>query len=297
MAEEYIGPVCAILTAVAWAIGVIFFKQATRVWSSLALNYFKNLLALILFALTFPLVGEAFFIEAPFDHVVFLLVSGALGIGMADTLFFQCLTILGAARSAIVECLYSPSIVFFSFLLLGESLSLLDFAGGVCILSSILFSAGELGNAQGLDKRQLLKGLGFGAASMVIMGISIVAVKPILEVYPVLWSTSLRILGGVLVLTAWAPFTSEGLIPILKQCLPSRRWRWAFPGALIGSYLAMILWISGFKYGAASVTAILNQTSTIFTVLLAGLVLKETLTRQQILGTMAAFGGCILVLI
>ena len=65
----------------------------------------------------------------------------------------------------------------------------------------------------------------------------------------------------------------------------------------MGTYIAMIFWIAGFKFGEASITAILNQTATIFTVLLAGLVLKETLSRSHLIGAAAAFCGCVLVLI
>jgi len=297
MSEEYLGPLCAIATAIAWAVGVIFFKQATEVWSPLALNYFKNGLAVILFLITFPIVGESFVVDAPVESVIYLLLSGALGIGIADTFFFKCLALLGAARSAIIECLYSPSIVFFAFFLLGETLTLSDILGAIFILSSVVFSAGEFRASEGISKRDLLRGLGYGAASMVLMGISIVAIKPTLELYPVLWSTTWRLIGGIVLLTVWAPFSSEGLLPILRKCLPSRDWRSALPGAFMGTYIAMIFWIAGFKYGDASVTAILNQTATIFTVILAGLVLKETLTRRHLFGTAAAFGGCVLVLI
>lgn len=296
MIEEYIGPICALLTACAWAIGVIFFKQATAYWSALGLNYFKNGLALCLFFITFPLVGQSFWIDAPAEHIVYLLLSGAVGIGIADTLFFKCLDLVGAARSAIVECLYSPSIVFFSFLLLGETITALDVVGGILIISSILLSAGKLTSERNEDA-ELTKGFVLGAISMVLMGISIVAIKPTLEVYPVLWSTTWRLVGGVVVVTLWIPFSQEKFGSILKQCFSVSRWGRALPGAFMGTYVAMIFWIAGFKHGEASITAILNQTATIFTVLLAGLVLKETLTRQHYIGAAAAFCGCILVLV
>ena len=297
MPEEYLGPFYAIATAITWAIGVIFFKQATQTWSPLALNYFKNVLGVSLFLVTFPIVGQSFFVDAPVEDIVYLLVSGALGIGIADTLFFKCLTLLGAARSAIVECLYSPCIVLFSFALLGETITLIDILGAAFILSSIVLCAGELRTSEDLSRQDLMRGFGFGALAMVLMGISIVAIKPTLEIYPVLWSATFRFIGGIIILTLWAPLSAEGLIPILRKFVPGSHWRSAFPGAIVGTYIAMFFWVSGFKYGDASVTAILNQTATIFTVLLAGLVLKETLTRKNLFGVGAAFGGAILVLI
>ena len=146
-------------------------------------------------------------------------------------------------------------------------------------------------------ERETAKGFLFGAISMVFMGISIVGIKPTLELYPVLWSTTLRLIGGVLILTLWAPFSEENLLPILRQCSKVSRWGRALPGAFMGTYVAMIFWVAGFKYGDASISAILNQTATIFTVLMAGLVLKEALTYKHVVGVAAAFGGCVLVLV
>ena len=40
-----------------------------------------------------------------------MVVSGALGIGVADTMFFECLERLGASKTAVVECLYSPVVI------------------------------------------------------------------------------------------------------------------------------------------------------------------------------------------
>ena len=66
-----------------------------------------------------------------------LLVSGALGIGISDTFFFMSLNRLGAALSAIVDCLYSPFIIGLSVLWLGESLSVIQILGVVMIVSAV----------------------------------------------------------------------------------------------------------------------------------------------------------------
>ena len=46
------------------------------------------------------------------------------------------------------------------------------------------------------------------------------------------------------------------------------------PASVIGNYLSMFLWILGFKYALASRAAILNQTHTIFLLILATLLLS-----------------------
>jgi len=57
----------------------------------------------------------------------------------------------------------------------------------------------------------------------------------------------------------------------------------------------MILWLGGLKYAQASVAAVLNQTATIFTILLAALILREPLTRFRIVAAALAMAGVLLI--
>ena len=59
----------------------------------------------------------------------------------------------------------------------------------------------------------------------------------------------------------------------------------------------MTIWVAAFKYTSVSSAAILNQTSTIFVVILAAWVLRETFTRRRLIGTVLAFSGALLVLV
>ena len=66
-------------------------------------------------------------------------------------------------------------------------------------------------------------------------------------------------------------------------------------GTLIAAYVALILWMKGFQLmaekAAASIAAVLNQTSTFFTLGLAALFLGERLTPTKLAGATLAFGG------
>jgi len=134
----YIGELCALLTAVVWAFAVILFKKSWEHTHPIILNYFKNFLAIVLLIPTLFLFKEQIFRDVPANDYLLLLLSGGLGLGIADTLFFKSLNLLGASMSAIVDCLYSPFIISLSIVFLNERLSLIQFIGVFMIVSAIL---------------------------------------------------------------------------------------------------------------------------------------------------------------
>ena len=58
----------------------------------------------------------------------------------------------------------------------------------------------------------------------------------------------------------------------------------------------MVLWLGGYKYAPASVAAVLNETASIFIVLLAWLWLREPLGRRGAIGVTLTLGGVVLML-
>ena len=57
----------------------------------------------------------------------------------------------------------------------------------------------------------------------------------------------------------------------------------------------MLVWLAGYKYTHASVAAVLNETATLFIVLLAVVFLHERVGPRQVTGIALALGGVLLV--
>ena len=131
------GETLALITAIVWSISVILFKKSGETVRPLGLNLFKNTLTLLLMPPTMLALGGSIFVRAPSSDYVLLMLSGVLGIGIADTLFFWSLNLLGAARSAIVDCLYSPVIILLSIFWLGERLTNAQAVGALIIISAL----------------------------------------------------------------------------------------------------------------------------------------------------------------
>ncbi len=287
------GPVYALLTAVAWSGAVILFKKSGDVMQPVGLNTFKNVVTLPLFVLTWLAFGVP--ASPTQSDVVVLIVSGVLGIGVADILFFEGLRILGASRTAIVECAYSPLVVVIAFLLLGETLSGLDAVGALLIISAVLLTTAPKGTR--LPKSELIAGVAYGIGAVSLMALAIVWVKPVLARYDVLWSTTLRMVGGVGSLLVLWLLSPRARAQVRQAFTPQPAWRYALPGAFLGTYVSLLFWIAGFKYTAANTAALLNQTNTILVVAWAVLFLREPLTLRTGAAVALASAGSVLVLV
>ncbi len=133
-----LGSVLSLGAAFFWAGGVILFKKSGENFSPVSLNIYKSCVAFILVVLTMLFFNIPFIPDKPINEWLLLAASGFIGITLSDILFFMALNRLGAGVVAIVECLYLPSVIFFSFILLGERLSIGAVIGGIMVLAAIV---------------------------------------------------------------------------------------------------------------------------------------------------------------
>jgi drug/metabolite transporter (DMT)-like permease len=297
METSFIGETCALLAALTWACAVVLLKRVGESVSPLALNLFKNVVALILLTFTLLVMPQSIDLVREFsgEDIAVLLLSGLLGIAIADTVFLQSLNLLGVGLVSIVDCLYSPFVILFSFLILSEELAAAHYVGTGLILVGV-FTSSRHAPPAGRTRGQIVLGTVLGAIAMALMSFGIVIAKPVLEIndFPLIWATTLRLLPATLALALMASVS-----PQRKEhwsvFRPSSLWRLSVPASVLGMYLAMIFWVAGFKYAKASIAGILNQTSIIFAIILAAVILKEPFTRRKFVAVTLAAAGVILV--
>lgn len=297
MGKDLFGQACALLAAITWAFALVLFKRTGERIPPLALNLFKNVVGLILLVATLCFMPDGFaaFHRYPREDIVILIISGLLGIALADTVFFHALNLIGVGIVSIVDCLYSPFIILFSYLILSEELSLSGYVGTGLILVGVLITS-RLTPPADRTRGQLVLGVILGASAMAFMTFGIVIAKPVLEVYdfPLILATALRMLAGTLALAILALAS-----PLREKHWSAFRltatWRISIPASILGAYFALIFWMAGFKYTSAAVAGILNQTSVIFAIILAAVFLKESFSMRKAIAATLAMVGVVLV--
>ena len=282
------GELCSILSALAWAVGIILYRQLGATLPPLQLNFLKNLLVLGMLLPAVPLLHGMALPQFSGVQLAAAVGSGLLGIGIADTLYFRALNELGAGRMGVLGNFYSPFVILLSVAFLGESLGPLQLAGFALVSTGVWVAAWpRAGSAP--RPTHALRGFGYALLAIVLMAVSVVMVKRTLEAQPLLWATGLRMLGalaGMLAIAAW-----RGELAALAPPKTGMPWGRLALAAFVGQFVAMVLWLAGYKFALASVAAILNETASVFILLLAAFWLKEPLTRRAIVGVGLTLSG------
>jgi drug/metabolite transporter (DMT)-like permease len=224
-----------------------------------------------------------------------VIVSGVLGLSVADTLYIKALSLIGAGRTAIVATLYSPFIILLSLFYLDESLSFWQLSGLLLIASGILLTIFDR-KLRSVESGHLYKGIAYGIGGIFLTAFSVVIIKPILEQQDFFWFATVRIAIGVLGMILFSVITGKVAKSILEFKQP-HNWLAIFISGFTGAYLSLGLWLAGFKYTDATTASILNETSTIFIVLLAWLFLKEAMSFKKAMAVALSVCGVLLIVL
>ncbi|NJM95469.1 MAG: DMT family transporter, partial [Acaryochloridaceae cyanobacterium CSU_5_19] len=209
-----IGEIAALSAACLWALASLIYARLGQGRSGLALNLGKGVIALALLAITLVSKG---LIMPPITAQTgsLLLISGALGIGLGDSLYLEALRSLGARRTLLLGTLAPGMSSGLALLFLQETLSGRAGWGMAITLIGIVWVISErvpLLEQEG-DQRVSVSGKGISLAiwAAVAQAIGAVLSRAALANTPVSpeWAAFLRLMAGVTVLLVWGAIHAQ----------------------------------------------------------------------------------------
>jgi drug/metabolite transporter (DMT)-like permease len=288
---NFAGEFAALGAAFLWALSAVVYAHLGQKIPPLALNLTKGIVAIALIALTLMVQGN--YLPSGMDRVAlgFLLLSGVLGIGLGDTFYFEALNNLGARRTLLLEALAPPLAALIALIFLQESLSLAAWTGIFLTVLGVSWVISE--RVPGSDRKaeHPLRGVSFallsafGQASGAVLSRAALAETTISP----LWSTLLRLIGGVLILLLWMPLQQEPR-HWFKPVQSKRLLGIIAITALFSTYLGILLQQTALKYAATGVAQALISTSPLF-VLPIAVWMGEVVSSRALLGVLVALGG------
>lgn len=283
----------ALSAAFVWAFAVILLRRLRDV-DPASVNLFKNTVASVLLVATMLVTGKSVRLDRTPAEWAALIVSGVLGLAVADTLFLAGLRRLEASVAAVTDCAYSPTVILLSWLFLGEQLRSGIWIGGPLVVAGLFLvtwrSADEKRSTAHVDRA----GVALAIGGVVTTALGIVLAKAELDRSDLIEATTVRLIAGSIAL-----FVAQTVMGRRKAALslftPGPDWRAAVPATLLGSYIGMVLWLGGMKYGSASRAALLNQMGAIFVIVLSRLG-GDVIPLRRWAGVVVAVAGvCVVV--
>lgn len=282
------GDAMALGCAVVWASAVMLFRRLGDV-HPVSLNLFKNAVATALLLLTMALAGLRFDLHrSPHDWLC-LAGSGVLGLAVADSLFLAGLRRVDAAVAAVADCAYSPTVILLSTLWLSEVPRAGFLWGAPLVLVGLLLVVWQGRGSRAVDPRGLALVLG----GVMTTAVGVVLAKPALARSGLVEATTIRLLAGssALLLVQLARGKGREAVALFT---PQPAWRVAVPATVLATYVSMLLWLGGMKYGTASRAALLNQTGAIVLMVMSR-VMGEAIPLRRWVGAALAVSGVAIV--
>ena len=288
------GEFFALSSAATWALAVILLRRSGETLPPFELNLFKNTLGVVLMIPTIVLFGGLVLPDYSWLELLTVLVSGLIGIALADTWYLKGLNLMGASRTGIVASLFSPFVIFLSAIFLGERMGLWQWVGVLMVFAGVLLVTWRVNRLE-LDADKVKRGTLYGVGAVMMMATGIVMVKEILEVQPFLWTATLRLAGGVAGMLLFMLFKGRwrSVVHNFRQPQP---WGMIILASFLAAYLALTLWLAGYKLIDASIASALNQTNSAFIVILAWLMLGEKPDVRKIAGVGMTLAGVIVMM-
>jgi drug/metabolite transporter (DMT)-like permease len=287
----YRGELAALSASVIWAIASVVYTGVGKSLSPLILNLVKGLIAIVLLLATLLLFGQLIPHVAP-TAMGLLLLSGALGIGLGDTAYFEALNCLGPRRSLVLESLAPPLAAILALLFLNEHLAAQAWLGILLTVVGVTWVVIErtstLPNFHPRPRRGIVCGV---AAAIAQAGGAVLSRAALVDtnISP-LWSTFIRLIAGVVVLLVWLLLQQpppQALKPLQSWQLLTILAGTAFASTYLGIWLQQI----SLKYAPAGIAQALGATSPIFVIPLSAIVMKEHVAKAAILGAAIALSG------
>jgi len=289
------GEFFALASAVAWAIAVVMLRQQGRLLPAFELNLFKNVIGFLLFIPTLLLIEGFSLPDYSLPDLGIALLSGYLGIAVADTWFLRSLNLMGASRSGIAASLLSPFVILLSVLFLGETLRGWQISGLILVMSGVLLVTWKH-NRSKVDHDSIRKGAQYAIGAVFLMAVGVVMVKEILETRPFLWTVEIRLFGGLFGMVI-AMVVRKRVGAVMANFSKPLPWVKITIAGLLSSYVAMMLWLAGYKLIPASKASILNESAVAWIVLFAWLVLGESLSLRKVMGLVLTMAGVAIMLL
>ena len=294
------GAVYALTAALVWAGSSTIIKSITTKIDALSLSALRLCVASLLLFAVISLSGRITeFINIPLMPLVYVIISGIIGLAVGDTVFIKSLSYLDVSRAfPIAQCAYPVFTMLLAVSLLGESFTWVTGLGTFLVLLGIylITSTWKASGINSISGKISGKGIVLALIAGIGWAVATVTLKlGVMDMDPLV-AGAIRISSAAIVLLSFAlSQRKRGALQLRKYGSPSLAL--ALTSGLISPGMGMVFFIIAIQLLGAGKTAVLSATSPLFLLPFSVFILKERLTRLTLIGIFTGVTGICLVAI
>ena len=296
--ENHLGEFAALLTAIFWTVTSLSFESASHRIGSVAVNILRLLIGFI-FLTVFTLIrrGIAFPIDASLENWIWLTLSGLIGFVFGDLFLFKSYTIIGSRFSMLIMTLVPPITAFFSFIIIGEHLTLFHFLGMTLTFAGIAMA---IFSRKSREEKFTLKlsprGILYALGGAVGQALGLVLSKFGMGDYDPFAATQIRIIAGIFGFTMLVTVLGRWK-NVVKATGNKDAMLLTSLGAFFGPFLGVSFSLVAVKYTEAGVASTIMALVPVFIIIPAVMFFKQKVTLPEILGSIVSVAGVALFFI
>lgn len=285
-----LGALCALGSAVAWALTSLLVRSLTPRFGTLGINAARTTLCALLIAAWMAVLGDfAGLGSLTTRSLLLLLVSIVAAIAIGDTVFFESTRLLGLGRAMTLSMSYPVVAAVLAALVLGERITPQVALGGLLTLGGLALVVATREDPAAAPRSWL--GIAAACGAAVAWGVSVVALRVPLAEIDALTAQLVRLPLAAALL--WAMPWSWRDLPALARGGRGVAVRLGVLSVLTA--VSSVMYVLSIKHAGVAVATVLSSTAPLFAVPLGVVFLGERLPPIAVVGAGVAVLGVVVL--
>jgi len=291
-----IGELAALGAAVSWAISALFYKKALEGAKPISANIIRLAVTGGLLLLVVAIVGRLGVLTSiSMELFVLASVSGIIGLGIGDTLYFVSLKSIGVSRAVPLTCIYPLFSLLWAVLVFGEQITVTVALGAIVIVLGVLFLS-RSPQADVREGRKALLGVVIAVATALLWSVSIslmnLAVReaPDLDHAFIVSTVRVAAIGGLMLAVSPIVDRRMGFLRVGRKAAVA-----SIVGGVFALGLGWFLLSYSFTLTSQAISVPISSTTPLFSTLAAVLLLREKATVRNVFGSIMIVLGIFLL--
>jgi drug/metabolite transporter (DMT)-like permease len=290
--NNHLGEFAALLTAFFWTVTSLSFEAASHKIGSVAVNIIRLIIGLAFLSI-YNLIRRGMILpfDASYDNWLWLSLSGLVGFVFGDLFLFKSYTMIGSRFSMLIMTLVPPITAFFSFIILGERLTLFHYLGMTLTFSGIAMAIfSRNGKGEKLSLKLAPNGILYAFGGAVGQALGLVLSKLGLKDYDPFAATQIRVIAGIFgyimlvtILVRWGN--------VINATRNKSGMLLTSVGAFFGPFLGVSFSLVAVKFTEAGIASTIMALVPVFIILPAVVFYKEKVTAPELLGAILSVAG------